>query len=169
MAEPMVKELADKTDERVHFIAEEHDQGVYVHRKRGKHAVRTDAGVGKRLPLHATACGKVILAYLPETRVQQIIESEGLPALASNTITTSKELFEELERIRNRKIAFNRDEYVQGERAVAAPVRSDDGRIIGAFNVIGPTHRMKGDWFEKEIPDLLLGSANELELNIAHS
>jgi IclR family acetate operon transcriptional repressor len=37
------------------------------------------------------------------------------------------------------------------------------------LSVSGPIHRLKGEWFEKEIPDLLLGTANELELNIRYS
>lgn len=169
MAEPMVEELAEETEERAHFITEEHGQGVYVHRKRGKHAVRTDPGVGKTIPLHATASGKAILAYMPEIWVQQIIESKGLPAISPKTITSCEELFKQLETIQEQEVAFNKGEYVEGERAVAAPIRGADNRVIGALNVVGPSHRMKGSWFEQEIPDLLRGSANELELNIAYS
>jgi DNA-binding IclR family transcriptional regulator len=40
---------------------------------------------------------------------------------------------------------------------------------MGALSVSGPAHRMKGEWFESEIPDLLLGSTNELELNLEYA
>lgn len=41
--------------------------------------------------------------------------------------------------------------------------------MIGGISVTGPSHRLNGERLESDLPDLLLGAANELELNIAHS
>ncbi|MFC6993424.1 IclR family transcriptional regulator [Haladaptatus sp. GCM10025707] len=57
--------LATHFEERAQFIVEENGRGVYLFRETGRHAVRTDSGVGKRIYLHSTAAGKAILAHMP--------------------------------------------------------------------------------------------------------
>jgi DNA-binding IclR family transcriptional regulator len=169
LAADQVNELAEETEERADFIVEEHGRCVYVHSETGQRAVQTDAGVGKTLPMHSTAAGKIILANMPEEDVKRILTTKGLPGLTENTMTEVEDLLQELETIRERGYAFNNQENIDGLRAVAVPVMGRGNEVIGALAISGPTHRLKGDWFEREIPDLLLGSANELELNIEYS
>lgn len=165
LAEPIVSALADATEERAAFLVEEHGQAVYVHRACGSRAIQRDPGPGKRLPIHATAAGKAILASLPEARVAEIVDRRGLPARTAHTITEPAALFAELERIRERGYATNREENVDGVRAVGVPVRPN-GRVAGALSISGPIQRLE----EKEARDednlvnQLLGSANELEI-----
>ncbi|WP_227356446.1 IclR family transcriptional regulator [Haladaptatus salinisoli] len=169
LIEPKVEELAEETEERCQFIVIEHGRGVYLHRETGSRAVWTDSGLGKRIYLHATAAGKSVLASLPEERVERILDQWGLPALTENTITDRAVLFEELDAIRKQGFAVNKEESTVGLRAVGVPITDSSGRMVGALSVSGPTHRMKGEWFEREIPNLLLGTANELELNLKYS
>lgn len=167
MAKEKVDQLAVETDERVQFIVEENGLGVYVYKAIGEHAVYTDYQIGSRTLLHANSAGKSILASLPTDRVGQIVEHRGLPQATENTITDEGELFEELERIRERRYAVNDEESVIGLRAIGTPIIAAD-EVIGAVSVSGPVHRMKGNWFQSELPSLLLGTVNELELNITH-
>ncbi|WP_332900307.1 IclR family transcriptional regulator [Haladaptatus sp. CMSO5] len=160
--------LASHFEERAQFIVEENGKGVYLFRETGTHAVRTDSGVGKRIFLHSTAAGKAILAHLPESRVHDIIETWGLPPVTSYTITDREELLTELGTIKEQGCAFNREENLERLNAVGVPVRDPDGGVIGAMSVSGPSHRLKGQYFEQEIPDFLLGLANEIELNLAY-
>lgn len=169
MARDKVKELAEETGERAQFMVEEHGLAVYVHRETGSHAVRTDPGIGKRIPLHTTSAGKSILAHLPDERVERIFDQYGLTAATEYTETDPEALFEEFERIRERGYSVNRQENIEGLRALGTTVRDERGDILGAISVSGPSHRMSGTLFEEELPNLLLGTANELELNIVHS
>lgn len=168
MAKSKVAELTETTDERVQFIVEEHGRGVYVYRETGSRAVRTTSGIGKRVPLHATSAGKAILASLPGDRRDEILQRWGLEAITDNTITDREALTAELETIRERGYAVNDQENVDGLRAMGVPVQVE-GRVIGALSVSGPTHRMRGEWFQQDLPELLLGTANELEINVAHA
>jgi DNA-binding IclR family transcriptional regulator len=170
LAESKVERLSEETGARTHFIVEEHGQGVYVFTGSGKHGVETFARDGRRMELHSAAAGKAILAYLPEERVHEIIDEWGLEQRTAHTITDRDELFEELEEIRGRDgIGFNLEEQIVGIRAVGAPVRTPDGTVIGALSVSGPAHRMKGDRLYEELPDIVLGTANELELEIEYA
>lgn len=168
LAKEKVEELADTTGERAQFIVEEHGVAVYAHRSFGEHAVRTDPGIGSRIPLHSTSAGKAILAHIDETRRNEIIEQTDFDPITDTTITKPEQLRAELGDIRERGYSFNREENLEGLNAVGVPVRASDGDVIGALSVSGPTHRLRDERFTEELPKLLLGTANELELNIAH-
>jgi DNA-binding IclR family transcriptional regulator len=163
-----VKTLAERFDERAQFIVEENGQGVYVYRETGSHAVQTDSGVGRRVHLHSTAAGKAILANLPTERVREIVDGRGLTAVTERTITDEEALFDELDAVRDRGFAFNREENLAGLNAVGVPVRGADGEVFGALSVSGPSHRMQGETLDREIPDLMLGMVNEIELNLTY-
>jgi len=167
-AEP-VEDLAEETGERAQFVVEEHGEGVYLYIETGQHAVRTGLAIGHRIHLHSTAAGKVILSYLPDDRVEEILDDRGLPPLTDSTITKRGELYDQLSEVRKRGYAFNREENIDGLRAVAGPVTDEDDELVGVLSISGPSNRMKGEWFTSELPDLVLGTANELELRIAYA
>lgn len=160
------EEIAERTGERAQFVIEEHGRAVYVHVARGEKAVKTNPRIGRTFPMHVGAASKVILAHLPEDRVREIVETHGLNKKTDNTITNINELFEELEEIRNRGYSFHREEYIEGLNAVGVPIRGSGNQIVGGISVGGPKHRLKGDLFEDELPNLLRGAANEIEINI---
>lgn len=168
LAKSKVWELAEQTNERAQFIAEEHERAVYVHRKAGSHAVHTDPGLGKREYLHAVSAGKAILAEWPDERIQEYIRKTGLPKLTSNTITDEAYLLQELSEIRERGYSINDQENIEGLRAVGVSVLDEDD-VVGALSLSGPSNRMHGEWFEQELPEMLMGSANEIELNLLYS
>lgn len=170
-AYPMIKEkvdaLADETGERAQFIVEENGQRVYLYTEVGQSAVQTGAHVGKRGAIHTSAAGKAILAAYDRDRVEEIVDARGLDA-DHDAIATREELFEELDRIRDRGYAFNRQETTAGVHAVGAAVTAG-GEVIGALSVSGPANRITGDRFTEALPERILGAVNELELHIEHS
>ncbi len=167
-AESYVKDLANQTEERVQFVVEEHGLGIYLYQETGSKAVRIGSSVGRQAHLHCTAAGKMLLANYSADRVTEIIDRWGLPTYTEKTITDIDTLFEELERIKERGYAFNREEQVTGVNAVAVSVQHND-TVIGVFSVSGPSHRLHGEWFEEQIPNLMLATANEFELDITYS
>lgn len=168
MAKPYVRELADETEERSQFVVEDHGIGIYLHVETGSKAVRAGFGVGRQIHLHSSSAGKSILAHYPRERVDEIVQRWDLPALTENTITDRDELYEELEQVRDRGIAFNREEHVDGINGVAVPVKRD-GSVLGALAVAGPSHRLNDERLENELSDRLLATANELELNATYA
>ncbi|WP_137290587.1 IclR family transcriptional regulator [Natronorubrum halophilum] len=167
IAESYTEQLAAETNSRAVFAVEEHGRGVYVYTFSGDHAVWTYSTVGKRFPLHVTAAGKSILSQLPDARIEEIIDLHGLEPKTDNTITSRNVLLEELTTIDKQSYAINREEQLDGVKAVGVPVSGPDGQVLGAFSVASPAHRMKGKWFEDELPDIILAIANEFELNIS--
>jgi DNA-binding IclR family transcriptional regulator len=161
--------LAEETGELVNVLVEEHGYGVHIYRAAGTHAVPIDTRIGKHTALSTTALGKAILAHLPEDRVDEIVDRHGLPQPTPNAIGDRQTLFEQLETIRERGYARDDEERLNGIRCVAAPVQTADGEVLGAVSVAGPTHRMKGDRFDRELPDRVLQASNVIELNVTYS
>lgn len=164
-----VREIAEETGERAQFVVEEGGIGIYVHTEAiGTRAVLINRRTGIQRHLHSTAAGKAILAELPEQRVEDIISEHGLPAETEHTITDHDTLIEELDEIRERGIAYNDEESVEGLRAVGVPVQGPSGVPLGALSVSGPSNRLRGEVFREELPNVMLGYANEVELNIRY-
>jgi len=116
--------------------------------------------------LHATAAGKAILAQLSNCRVEEIIDQHGLPTETDQTITDPEDLFEELEGIGEKSVAYSDGESAEGLRAVGVPVFRPNRFVLGAFSMSAPSNRLQGLRYHEEIPAILLGYANEVELNL---
>lgn len=165
-AKPKVKEIAEETGEVASLMAEDNGRGIFVYRRKGDKSSRP-ATVGNQEHLHTTAGGKAILAFLPGDRVDEIVDTWGLPKATENTITDREALYEELDTIRETRVSFNDAEDIEGLRAVGTPVMDTNNRVAGSLTVYGPAQRMKGDLFREELPDLLLENANDIQLNVA--
>jgi DNA-binding IclR family transcriptional regulator len=163
-----VKEVADETEQRTQFIAREGSLGiplVYASGKKGMPYIGFN--IGEPLSLHATAAGKAIFANLPEEDIEEIFETP-FETITENTITEPHALRGELETVRQQGYSVNREESFSGLRAVGVPIRDEDGTVVGALSVAGPANRLRGAFFEDELPQLLKGYANEVELKIKH-
>jgi DNA-binding IclR family transcriptional regulator len=116
------------------------DSIVVVH-----HVFRPDSTlqileVGAELPLHASALGKALLAFLPASSVDDLLAEER-PRLTSCTLTP-KALRTELDHARGQGWARERDEAVLGESSVASPIFDHSGNAVGAIGVFGDTDRI---------------------------
>ncbi|MFB9808913.1 IclR family transcriptional regulator [Haladaptatus pallidirubidus] len=168
-AESQVKLLATETGERANLLTEEHGMGIYLYRANGDQAVDLDTYTGVRTYLHTSALGKAILATLPEENVEAILDQHGLPATTPGCVTDRSELYDELETVRDQGFAIDDEERMEGLRCIAMPITSTKGNPLGAISISAPSSRMKGERFQEEIPELLRGAVNMIELNLNYS
>jgi DNA-binding IclR family transcriptional regulator len=164
-----VNDLVNRTAERAQFIVEENGRGYYIHTATGENAVHVDARVGKKIHLHASSAGKALLAAFSETRVRQILEQWGTPSYTQQTLTGRDDLLAELSSIRERGYSISDQESIEGLRAIGVAIHPDDDKEpVGAISLSGPAHRLKGTWFEQELPDIVRGVVNEIELDLKY-
>lgn len=168
LAVPEIEKLAAETGELGNLLVEEHGQGIYLYRAAGEQALSLDTGVGTRVDLHNTGLGKAILAFMPRERVEEILDRHGMARTTENTITDREELFEELENIRERGVAFDMEERVIGVQCVAAPIQTKDGRVLGAISVAGPTTRMKLEEGAGDLVELVANTADVISINATY-
>jgi DNA-binding IclR family transcriptional regulator len=169
VARQEVNRLAKETGEISALLIEEHGLGVFLHRSEGEQAVHIDSYTGQRIYLHGAALGKAILSALPRDQVEDIVDERGLPELTANTITDREELFEELERIADRGIAFDDQERLDGLRSVAAPITDGEDTVLGSLSIAGPSSRIQDERFRETFPSKLEDVVNLIELNMTYS
>ena len=169
IAEPEIQRLAEETGELANLLIEEHGRGVYLQREQGENAVRVAAHVGTRVPLHSTALGKALLAFMPRERVKEILDRRGLERATPNTVGNREVLYDQLDAIRERRYALDDEERLKGLRCVATPILSNDDRVLGAVSVSGPSNRIRGERFREELPNKVLEAVNVIELNVTYS
>ncbi|WP_435063681.1 IclR family transcriptional regulator [Halobaculum sp. EA56] len=158
-----VDELAADTGERANLVIEERGKGTCIHASDGEGTMDNVMSLGERRCMHSTATGKAILAYLPEERVDEIVETHGLPEFTERTITSRGELDEELADIRENGVSYDREEAITGLRCIAAPVVIDD-EPIGSISVSGPSRRFTNPRRKEELEEAVRESANVIQL-----
>jgi IclR family acetate operon transcriptional repressor len=136
LARPHLQALVQETGETATLSAPGEHDAVTVDFAHSSSAVQSVAQLGRPSIGHATAAGKVMLAFgeveLPE---------EPLQAFTPRTIATRDGLLRELERVRRRGYAEARDEREVGLSAIAAPVLDSSGALAGILGVQGPSSR----------------------------
>jgi len=136
-------ELAQKTGETAHYGVLEGTEMVYLEiAESPQQRVRIYVRRGDRLPAHAVAAGKVVLAHESADTLSNFL-ALGLPELTSRTITRVADFRSELATVRRRGYAANVGEWVEEVTGVSAPVFGPGERIIGALGVAGPVTRLR--------------------------
>ena len=103
---------------------------------RGQHVRGAHLRIGGRVPAHATALGKAMLAFSDEVDVEALLAS-ALPAWTSHTIVDPERLRRELADIRQRGVAVEVGEFAADVSSVASPVFSPSGVLLAAISVSG--------------------------------
>jgi DNA-binding IclR family transcriptional regulator len=151
---PKLRELLEKTGETVQMGVVDHLSVLYVYEMESPRAIRMAAAVGGRAPLHCTAVGKVLLAYQPEDFVERVLQS-GLTAYTARTVTRREAILAMLSEVRSREHAIDDEESEPGLRAIAAPVRNQNGAVIAAVGVAAPVQRMNRRAMQTCVPTVI--------------
>jgi len=140
-ATPYLKELVNYCNETVHLGILDNAEVLYLAKEESSQTIRMCSYVGRRAPVHCTALGKVLLAYLSEEKRKDILDKKGLPSLTEKTITNRKELEEELCKVREQGFALDREENEKDVRCIAAPIRNHQKKVIASINISSPAYR----------------------------
>lgn len=138
-ARPWLEELRDAFGETVNLGILDGDSVIYLDIVESRRAVRLAARRGDRDPLHSTALGKAIAAYLAEDRVREILVHSGMPSKTGATITNPEDYLFELEKIRRSGYAVDNHENEFDGRCVAVPLRGIN--LPAAISLSAPAAR----------------------------
>ncbi len=158
VAFPYMQQLVERFNETSDLGIFDRGQVLYVEVVHSEHSLTVAARVGRHLPVHCTASGRVLLAFLPPEVVEPIL-SAPLPVCTVKTITSPARLREELEATRQRGYGLDDEEFEVGIRAISAPIRNIDGNVIAAMSMLGPSNRLTPERIP-EIAEALVETAN---------
>ena len=137
--------LQERTRETVFLGILDRGEVVIVERIDSPQALRMASELGTREPLHCTALGKAMLAGMGADEAESAIVDAPLQAFTARTLTTKRALRAELAKTAKRGWAIDDEEHIAGVRCIAAAIRNDQGRVIGAISSAGPVVRLTDD------------------------
>jgi DNA-binding IclR family transcriptional regulator len=140
-AAPVLERLAARTGFGAHLAVREVDHAVVIARADGARSPCLVERVGDPRPLHCSASGKALLAFLPESERQRLVAGLRLARNTPRTIVERAALEREIRRIRLGGYAVDDEEFAAGVRCVAAPVLGAAGEPVAAVGVLAPAHR----------------------------
>jgi IclR family KDG regulon transcriptional repressor len=154
-AQAIIKEVAMTSDESTSLAIRHGLEAMFVCKQESSHALVPRLGLGERIPLYATAVGKVILAYLPKEELDQYLSSTEIIPLTRFTIAHPQKLLHELKSIRIKGLATSREEQTEGLFAMAAPVFDLTNQVVAGITVTIPKIRFNREK-EARIKNILL-------------
>jgi DNA-binding IclR family transcriptional regulator len=135
---PWAEDLARRTGFAVRTGVLLIDDVVIIHHEPRPDGSRQMPEVGIVIPVHASALGKAMLAFLPDEE-KRVLTSGELRSMTGETLTVADALREQLDQVRATGIAAEQDEAVIGESALASPVFDSSGEAVGAIGVVLPS------------------------------
>lgn len=160
-----IMELAERLELEIEFLVEERGRIVSIidtgHTLTKYSTTDTNLDIGDFYPMTCTASGKAILAEMSADRVDEVLDSWGLPAATPHSITDRETLYAELEQIREQGYSRADQEVIEGFDNIGVAIEAPSGTIIGAITVGWPTYH-----FEDDIPQHVLNALRETKENI---
>lgn len=136
---PFLQDLSATTGENAHVAVRDGAWALYVERISGRRSVPIVSRSGSRLPLHATAVGKVLLAHAPDDVVDQVLRSPR--RVTDRTVVERPRLLRQLATARRRGYALTTEEMSIGTTSVAVPILDRDGQLLAALGVVATAGR----------------------------
>ncbi len=139
VALPQMRVLVNDLHLPAHLAIPDGDQGVYIQKVEAPGMIKIDTYVGRRMDLHCTGVGKVILAYGPAELVERMLAKQVYIRYTRNTISSPRALQREVARVRKLGYAVDDEEEELAVRCVAVPVFHPTGSFAAALSVTGTT------------------------------
>lgn len=163
---PVCRQLAAELGEAVNVAILDSGEATNILQEYGPSAITGRNWIGQRTPLHATASGKVLLAWLDPVALKEFLAST-LNRYTPHSVTNPALLEAELARVREQGWASTAEEFEIGLNAIAAPVVDATGEVMAAVGVSGPSYRLTVESFPGVAAHLVAG-ARQISARLGH-
>lgn len=154
IALPIMKRLKEDTKEAVNLVIRDGDEAIYIEKVDTSEPVRVYTKVGRRAPLYAGACPRVLLTFMEREEQQRYIDNVKMVKIAKNTIVRRDILRDIIEKDRKRQYTVSYSELEDYSAAVAVPIFNHEGKVVAGLSVAGPEHRFSPEAVERMVPML---------------
>jgi IclR family pca regulon transcriptional regulator len=162
-ASSIVVALADQLNEPCSISVLEGLDILFVSRDATRRIYTSRLGVGDRLPAHCSASGKMLLASLPVSELNNRLEGAVLSKQGPASVTDVDTLKARLKDARQADFASAIDEMENGTISIAVPLRERGGRVVAAMSVASQRDRMSPADLENKVLPLLRNAAHKVE------
>jgi len=171
VAEPILRELAEKTKETVHMVVLDRNEVVYIdkiEKQQDTGGLKMASRLGSRNPVHSCAVGKAILSHYTEDALDEILGKKEFPRRTANTITDPRCFKEHLRTVRSRGYAVDDEENERGIRCLAAPIFDEKGRPVAAISISGPAFRVTKKAIQDVMKKEVMSAAAEISRRLGY-
>lgn len=139
----VLRKVTIKTGETCSLAVLDGDEALLLERVESDSPLRLQLFPGSRVPLHCTSSGKLFLANLRTEKREELLKLIELQKFTQNTITQKTKLQTELALIRKLGYSEDQEEYLDGLRGIAVPVKGENGKVVASVSLNAPTARFK--------------------------
>lgn len=150
----ILEELVEQIGETCNLTIPNVSSVLYLDRVEASWPLRVALGAGSKVPLYASASGKLFLSYMPRRSRDRFLRLTPLIKHTANTLSDPGKLSRELDEIRSRGYATDNEEYLPGICCLAVPVRDSDSRVVASVAVHAPHSRMRVEQAVEFLPML---------------
>ena len=165
IARPDLERLAAETGETVYLCIPTADEVYYLDQVNSQHHILLRDWVGQSLPMHATAPGKVFVAWLSPEALDRYL-SKPLKVFTPKTVVDPTQIQAYAREIREAGFAWTHEQTETGLIGVAAPILNKDREIVGAVSIGGPSFRFPGPNQEKLMEQFVTETARRIEAKL---
>ena len=137
VALPFMRSLVERLHLTSHLAVLDQGEAVYIEKVEAPGFFKVNTWVGRRMYLHSTSVGKVLLAWLPRQEMEAIVRQKGMKKRTPKTITAVSRLLADLELVREQGYAVDDEENSTGARCLGAPIHDAMGSVTAALGVSG--------------------------------
>lgn len=168
-SEELLVDLYNNVNQTVLLGAVEGDSLVYIFKRSAKNeGLVYTSTLGKKRDLFYGALGRVVLAFLPDEQVKEMLDTHPLPQWTERSITDKEEMLQELKRVKENKICIEVDQTANGVTGIASPIFGVQGNIIAVLGVLGPSAQLAEQELLKEIKEQVLKTASSISSKMGY-
>lgn len=138
----VLEELVEQVGETCNLAIPNNNSVLYLDRVEVAWPLRVSLGAGSKLPLYASASGKLFLSHMPKRSRERFLAVSPLIPHTPGTLVDRARLAHEFDNIRANGYAVEDEEYLSGVCCLAVPVRTVDNRLVAALAVHSPVSRL---------------------------
>ena len=161
IANKYLRQVHEECNETTHLAILRDGKVIYIDKIEKPGGLSLATYTGFATEPHAAAGGKILLSELSPREIREIYHSGPLKVYGKNTITRMDQLLKELEQVRKQGYAIDDEEYYEGVRCVAAPVRAG-GKIVAAIIITGSIFTMTMERVDNDLKGLVMKKAEKI-------
>ncbi|SDN75078.1 transcriptional regulator, IclR family [Psychrobacillus sp. OK028] len=171
IAHPFMRDFVHKTGESCSISILDGTDIIYVARVSTKRIMSINLDVGSKLPAYATSMGHVLLANLSQEKLEKYLNNLHLKKFTDKTIVDKDQLRMTLEEVRANNWGGVDQQFEEGLRSIATPIRDINGKVIAAINCSAHAGRISKEVLIKEFLPILQENASRISeaMNIVNS
>ncbi|WP_421616929.1 IclR family transcriptional regulator [Brevibacillus sp. TJ4] len=142
---PVMQKLVRECGEAANLIVRDGNEAIYVEKVDTTEPIRVYTAIGRRAPLYAGACPRVLLTFMPDDEREAYLREATLEPIADNTCTDVEQLRERIAIDRANGYTVSHSELYNYTSAVGAPIFDYSGKVVAGLSIVGPENRYRDD------------------------